>query len=406
MELYVGRNPVRRWKAEIERAEEASMILSPYVTSSTAETVLKAWAHERPTLYTLFEPLLFASGASSLRTLKRILEDGCSVYHVPDLHAKIVLVPGTFCSIGSQNLTASGTRRKEASVTIRDPGQLKKVLDSIQPWLEAAQPVTEEMVDDLQLAIEPLQKKYVEVVREAEEPRAKAQAARGLRAAQARAARLARGNKVVKDRTAGSEAKWLTIKHLPSGYSMRWTLAAEPYENLLLWSKAGRRIALEKTHRCLLYVPSTGKIAWARVMKGCITKFGLQIQWGTPIVLGGKRLRIRAESVIDQESEANLKLRLWPFNAPRVAELELHTWFSLDGLELLSASYDNDDGTYESILQDWPVTSRKLTDFLLEPFRYERNLYGVEAKEFMGRGWGSWHLTLGTIDTGRFLVAT
>ncbi len=116
MELYV-KNIAHRWRKEMRRVTAKAYILSPYITSSTADSVL-AHLDENvclPEIYTTFSAELFASKASSLRTLKTMVDQGYPLYHLPNLHAKIVLMPGTFASIGSQNLTLAGTRNKEAS---------------------------------------------------------------------------------------------------------------------------------------------------------------------------------------------------------------------------------------------------------------------------------------------------
>src|SRR4051812_20475419 len=99
----------RRWKKESEQADRV-VVLSPYLTHA-AEKILET-PGGRCEVYTVFQAENFVSGASSIHTLLKLKEHGCSLFHLPDLHAKIVLVPGQFASIGSQNLTRRGKRNK------------------------------------------------------------------------------------------------------------------------------------------------------------------------------------------------------------------------------------------------------------------------------------------------------
>lgn len=150
MELYI-KNIAHRWRKEMSRVTEKTYILSPYITSSTADSVLAHLDESAclPEIYTIFSAELFASKASSLRTLKKMVHQGCSLYHLPNLHAKIVLIPETFASIGSQNLTLAGTRNKEASVALLDPKVIKRLEKELLPWLEERIPITSEMIADM-----------------------------------------------------------------------------------------------------------------------------------------------------------------------------------------------------------------------------------------------------------------
>jgi len=154
VEFYL-RSVARRWKREVEGSERV-LVLSPYLTSKTAEMVLRTTPGDRCDVYTVFNAENFASEASSIHTLMKLQEHGCSLYDLPDLHAKIVLVPGTFASIGSQNATRQGTRNKEATSVFTDPDAVAVVSAMVDPWLDERRPITADMIDDMNLALPPL----------------------------------------------------------------------------------------------------------------------------------------------------------------------------------------------------------------------------------------------------------
>jgi hypothetical protein len=105
--LYLKSRIGSRLEREIQSGNR-SLFFSPYVTGSCADRVLLVAGGGDVELYTVFTAEDFACGASSLRCLQRLIEGGVKVYHLPDLHAKMLLVPGQVVTIGSQNLTNGG----------------------------------------------------------------------------------------------------------------------------------------------------------------------------------------------------------------------------------------------------------------------------------------------------------
>jgi PLD-like domain len=168
-EIYVKAGLVRRWKIEAGRVGGECSAFSPYLTSPTAETVLlAAETKARCRLYTLFDAEVFASGASSIGTVRRLQRAGLRLYAIPDLHAKIVIVPPHFASIGSQNLTRGGTKRREASVTITDRKLVEKIWSETQPWRDAASEITSDMINDMVQSLPKLRRGMKRFQREAD----------------------------------------------------------------------------------------------------------------------------------------------------------------------------------------------------------------------------------------------
>jgi len=104
----------------------------------------------------------FAAGSSSLKTLKRLALDGFELYQLPKLHAKIIIIPGVFASIGSQNLTSRGKQNREASVVIDDPKEIFKIEKMTEAWLSERKPITYEMIGDFEKILPPLQRSFKE----------------------------------------------------------------------------------------------------------------------------------------------------------------------------------------------------------------------------------------------------
>ena len=148
-EVYL-RSIDRRWKKELETANGKVTILSPYLTSSTAEAIITKVPSTNCEVYTLFSVENFASGASSIKTLRNLFDAGYALFHLPRLHAKIVLVSERLATIGSQNLTANGIRNREASLLINSQDEVREIEEALEPWLVERQAISAEMVSDVE----------------------------------------------------------------------------------------------------------------------------------------------------------------------------------------------------------------------------------------------------------------
>lgn len=163
---YYLRNISRRWQTEIKKVDDKVIILSPYLTSKTGEAVLRGSKFAECEIYTVFSVHNFVSGASSLKTLKNLHQRGCKLYHLPRLHAKIVIAPGIFATIGSQNLTRNGVKNKEASVITFDKEEVEEIEKMLDRWLPQRKLITSEMLNKLEDKVKELRRKFSLINRE------------------------------------------------------------------------------------------------------------------------------------------------------------------------------------------------------------------------------------------------
>jgi hypothetical protein len=167
MDIYL-KNISRRWKKECKQAKKV-IVLSPYINSPTANSVLLNSESNSYEIYTLFEPELFINRSSSLDTLIKLAKSGCEIYHLDNLHSKIVLIPDKFASIGSQNLTSRGTKNLESTVAITDTKTINKIETQVSEWLCGRRYISLDMMLDLKSKIKHLVEKYKEIRRESME---------------------------------------------------------------------------------------------------------------------------------------------------------------------------------------------------------------------------------------------
>ena len=160
---YYFRSIDRRWKAEISDGDEKVIILSPYITPNTAQKVLIDATPSNCDIYTSVAIMNFVSGASSIDTLKYLKNRGFGLYSLKNIHAKIILIPNRFCSIGSQNLTYGGTKNKEATLVVTDPIEVEQIHAKVKNWKECSMEITDSQIQEISKRIPILKKKYEEL---------------------------------------------------------------------------------------------------------------------------------------------------------------------------------------------------------------------------------------------------
>lgn len=371
-------------------------VLSPYFTSETAESVLENV--ENCEIYTVFNVENFVSGASSIQTLKKLIHKGFSVYFIPQLHAKIILVVDSFVSIGSQNLTNQGTRNKEATFTSTSLSVVKFIEDELQNWFAERKEVSLELLEDLEDRIAHLRDFYDEFRDEVEKVEEEIEfdkpeeidITENLKRLIANLSKIEKTQEYVQG----------TIK-----YNNVWTFMPDSSygSDLLNWQIGSKIFELKKTNRYLSLIENTGKLGWARVMKTRITYYESSANWQDFTQLNKKFYKITFEANWDQRtlSDYNLSVRL--DNALFHNEYGIILlWFDSEKLEVTDMQFES-----RGILGDWMEENfDSFKDIILQklisPFKYGENLTGVKANEFLDKN--KYELRLGKIKDQPILL--
>lgn len=144
------RDIVERWKQEIKQASGRVIVFSPYLTKLAVDILKLVEDKRNSEIYTRFDFELFNQGASSLDTIKTLLRLGFNIYELSGLHAKIILIPGHFVSIGSQNLTTKGQLNLEANLVSTDQKNISNIEYLAGKWINDRKLITFERIDELE----------------------------------------------------------------------------------------------------------------------------------------------------------------------------------------------------------------------------------------------------------------
>lgn len=417
MELFF-KNIARRWGKEVSYTKKL-IILSPYVTSSTAEAILKNANANKCELYTLFSAELFINGGSSISTLINIKESGIKLYLLEKLHAKVFLIPGVFASIGSQNLTLGGTKNLESSVIIKNKEDLCKIEIHVSEWTKNRVEITLPMLIDMRDRITPLITRYKEIINDAyfidkqiNERHIKENTftENDLRLRKLKKAITnSKKSKIsLLCRVAKIEPSWSSFS------DGRHSLLPNAHNDLTVWKICNNEeVNLERTSRYICIIKNTGKLAWSRVVKTRISYFSKSVTCSDNIKIGNSYCNLEFKALWEAHEllHNNLIIKLSPIGEKQ--SIFCKAWFNLSGLIINEVKPDlnlkNTDIINDII--DWIKENNELfvktmLENLLPPFKYTEKLIGVEANTFFGNVGTQVSLRLSIVHNHPLLIAT
>lgn len=452
MEPYI-KNIAGRWRKEIAAASDIKYVFSPYITSYTAESVLSKKADKNCEIYTLFSAENFSSKASSLKTIKKLATLGHKIFHLPNLHAKIFLIPGVFSSIGSQNLTHRGTKSKEASIAIQNKEVILQIERQISPWLADRIPITAEMVSDMEKFLGEIEPLYEEARLAAEEADRKVFAEQVLR--EAEASRLAEEMEEERLRTREAEERrvaeiaeqqhlaqeaalqrqryvqlqvniQLTAKSLSNAYGVvrvvesgdSWnssqtkSLMALNKRKFTSWSINNRTHNLVKGKRYLFLLQNSGKIGWARVMETRISFVGRGINLPEGITVNGTVLSVSINGDWNTEPRYGRNIYIEVKDTQRDVSCVVSAWFNLMNFEILkvespenvTSALQEQSSMVARINNNIPEFTAACLKHIVTPFVYKKNLYGANAEEFFNKVGSHFELKAALIGANPILI--
>ena len=431
-------------KALVIRHPQDVVVTSPYLATPGAELPV-VWADKASTvIVTTFDAETFATRASDLRTVKRLVEAGYHVRALPGLHAKVVIA-GDAAIVGSQNLTNRGRKNKEATVLIRDAEAIEKLRADIARWLEDSFRITTAMIVDMEVELEELR----DLTAKMNEFRKRARQANrmlkeqreGKGEAQPEPAPLEPeqppeippvvppvipeppddpeptgpttvptmsvpgsgeggspgGGRSARDRTAAAASRSVKLREdvpmrITSGEKVVALACRNGKANLLDWAKLMSGNAaeeFERRDRYLVLCPETGRIAWAIINKHRFSRFSYWRPGATagsatrPTILG---MPIRVEANRTPEA-TDWNLRFTLFRRQGTETFVFDAVFLHDSLDVLRVTGPERQRGITSMLARQTGdpdsdTYKTLVQAVFTPFRHDRNSDGGPADEF------------------------
>jgi len=151
-----------KWLKLAKEAESGQeiFIFSPYITGNLITKICKAASNNSVFVITSLKPDSYLGGSLDADILADLLTKGVKVFHLPKLHAKLMLV-GSNLTIGSQNFTNGGKSNQEASIICDiSKQQIVNLEEKITDLLKAALGVNKKILDKFVHDCEKMREQY------------------------------------------------------------------------------------------------------------------------------------------------------------------------------------------------------------------------------------------------------
>lgn len=385
------------WRTLARAANSPILMLSPYLTGPLAEQILRAAGRSK--VYTRFEVELFASRASSLVVLERLLEAGHELYHLDALHAKVVIEADKFATIGSQNVTSGGLNNLELNGYCSDIEFVATAHSLIKPWLDKAVPITPQMIEDMKALLPPLEAIYDELYKActAAQDNINRSAARAQRRVEREEVRRAQAE-LRKDIQSALEAAPTSEERDLGSVSLRDTYCDtgaktslfSRRKDFLTWTVAGSSLTLIRLSRYLC-IDGNGQIGWARVAQTRISMVGRGIDFEGQVIAEHPSWEIEVisrENYLDGfAKDANLLITVTQYDRKLCV---VPVRFALSSYKAFSPRPIHIDGdeSFEGksarawIREHMESFERQVINRVTRTFKYNGNLLGEDATFF------------------------
>ena len=402
-----------RWFSMAKKASEQFFVFSPYLTGKTPLSLAR---DGKTSFVTEFTVELFSSRASDIHLLKALFKKGCSIYHLPNLHAKMVIDPNHGLTLGSQNATHRGCgMNKEISIFIDAKDEIAQAGKIANRWLKDAKRLTLEDINDMISAIAPLEEARLEyqrqckkaendlkskaLKREAEAKRIAAQKERERQEAlsRSRAEKTARMRQSVQALSIIANVKRGVVDINPYSSSRGFVRFQKKSGDFLKWpARNGKLVELEHMVYHMVVLDS-GQFGWLRLASTRATFVGDGVNWNADTFPSFKGIRVYTHALWGEEIDKYGANLLITFRDSKGHGCTVAVDFSFDGCRLVGVHKNDsleherthpvaeDYSAYDLLKNNPSILERELPLRLSKPFNYEGHNIGLSAKEFFGK---------------------
>ena len=394
----------------LKLAKEANLgqeifIFSPYITGNLITKICKAASNNSVFVITSLRPDAYLGGSLDTDVLADLLTKDVKVFHLPKLHAKLMLV-GSNLTIGSQNFTNGGKSNQEASIVCDiSKQQIDNLEEKITDLLKGALGVNKKILDKFVCDCEEMREQYgktqkmLEVVEKGIEQYFETEIKQ-------RESGVQEVDLIKSDFDQLYISKYVHIQNVENTYFTLKpenlnTLYGHSIRNILghhdehgapldtFWSpvQGTSILELESQKRYLCFELDSLRLFWIRANKTQIGKFALErtfTNWQSPDK--ASYIALHLKSPHEEEDFSNIKIQ---FYTRRYGRVKIGVFFT--GTSFLVKSCSNTilpAGYQQELIKDWdtvwPFIIKPVLDELpskiLTPFEFQSKNNGSSPK--------------------------
>jgi len=388
-----------KWLKLAKEAESGQeiFIFSPYITGNLITKICKAASNNSVFVITSLKPDSYLGGSLDADILADLLTKGVKVFHLPKLHAKLMLV-GSNLTIGSQNFTNGGKSNQEASIICDiSKQQIVNLEEKITDLLKAALGVNKKILDKFVHDCEKMREQYEKT------QKMLGAVDKGIEQyfeteIKQRESGMQEVDLIKSDFSQLYYSKTVTVQNVGNIYFTLKSVQVAPFIRLRGWgyisplnifSSAHRTfedLELKSQKRYLCFELNSLRLFWIRANKTQIGKFALGrtfTNWQSPDK--ASYITLHLQNPHEEEDFSNIKIQ---FSTRRYGLVTIGVFFT--GTSFLVKSYSNTaTAAYnQEVIKDWdtvwPFIIKPVLDELpskiLTPFEFQSKNNGSSPK--------------------------
>ncbi|MDB0065381.1 hypothetical protein N9E93_03840 [Oceanospirillaceae bacterium] len=385
----------------LEMAKEAKFgqeifIFSPFITGNLIVDISKVTSDKSLFVITSLSPSAYLGGSLDVDILTNLLSKGIPVFHLTNLHAKLMLV-GSNLTVGSQNFTEGGKHNVESSIVCDiSKKQLENLEGKITDILKKAYAISEAMLVKFICDCEKLREQYdetqklLDAVDNEIEQYVETEVKRrnpGLQEVEVIKADYEKDFASIPIQVHEVEYynydKWIDYKEYLSYFTLK---SSESNKVLNIFFRSDPKESedhleyLENQKRYLCFELKNLQLFWICANKKQIGKFsqGLETDWQIPGTLGN--ISIFLQNPYEAEDFANIKIQ---FDTQEYGQISIGVFFS--GVSFILKSYANmPKDKPVAVIKDWTI----VWPLLIEPIMTELPSQILTPFEFRSKNTG------------------
>ena len=380
---FLAKDVFATWKKLVASSQHSITIFTPYF-DSTIRTLLKSCTlpKDRVKIITVFDPETLLHLIQQLKASKSLIEDDFKLWHLPGLHAKILISDQSKVVLGSQNFTRRGRRNKEASVVSPISLEGSRFMAQIQKWQAEATDIRIDLIEELLECLKPLEKPVHEIIKKASNLVAEKilEASKvdfvgntlpDLQLIVETLDRLKTDQKVQFSTFSGYI--WATLKQFYESKTFEnyWALAADErfgnFQDWLVRDKKNHLVPMnfERLKFCLVMRKRDLRLVWGRLAKGRITYIRQSVRFDAFENLANFRLKLVVTFPREDTQKCNVIFQIvaneWtsslsPLLSTNGGECEVRALFDGKTIHVLEAKFsDKKIGWDKQSFQDFKM---------------------------------------------------
>ena len=376
-----------KWYKYVTLAQKSITVISPYVDNTVKMLLTNSKINYgvKICIITRIDPDTIFDKPYQIRSLINCMKNDIAVFHLDELHAKLLIIDDKYISVGSQNFTSRGKKNKETTMISKHSFEDSKFLEQINEWKIISDEIELDYLSELEKGLKKFRPKIIKfrALHKTEFEKLSDTFNKRKKIALLRELEKQRQNSALRF---AAENVFLSMTTVESNYNYITTLLADSHCNLQHWKDKNEVDSINSLTR-LKYYPminiENSALAFGRLASTRISSFLKEFHFPFEEIKGNY-IKIGVKCPKKNTSKINIEFKFDLYDEEwNIINAKLSYYFDGSSCKRIKEVYDNTE--IESIIRKLFLKNKKLEKrFLKQYFRgADLATIGLPIDEFL-----------------------